>query len=149
MSTRDRLVVFDALAIRALAINDNVAHIDELSAFRRAFQQRQIRILITRGILEEYPLQSNSPPQFQPLPVLNPLSQTGRAVFFDEGRLQRFTVDLPNLPPEHRSFVLDAIAGRASYFVTSRYSWLALTDQTEQLYNLRIVTPEQFGLPGS
>jgi len=67
----------------------------------------------------------------------------GRAIYIDVGRLNRAPVQMTGLPQEHREFILDAMAARASYVITHRREWLALSEQTAR-YELQIVTPSQF-----
>ena len=139
-----RLVVFDALTLRALILDDRRIFPSELSAFRLAFRGRRFRILTTDGIIREYQAESNRPPQFLPLPTLANLSQSGRVVRRVESELNRFSITLAGLPKEHRPFVLDAIAVGAEYLITDRQRWLNITPQLETAYNLRIVTPGTF-----
>ena len=139
-----RLIVFDALLLRALIINDRLIFPNELSAFRLAFRGRRFQILITDGIIREYQAESNRPPQFLPLPTLANLSQSGRVVRRDESELNRFSITLAGLPKEHRPFVWDAIAAGAEYLITDRQRWLNIFPNVETAYNLRIVTPGTF-----
>ena len=148
MSLSHRLVVFNALTLRGLVANDETEFHYELAAFRAAFQGRRCRILLTNGIVNEYRLQSMQAPQFQLQPTLNVLLNNGRAIYFDDYRLNRSNVVLSGLPQEHRGFVDDAIAARASYLITNRPAWLNLSPQTEN-YGLQIVSPGRFiGLQG-
>jgi predicted nucleic acid-binding protein len=99
--------------------------------------------LLTDGILSEHLNEAVKPPQFQPLPALNQLSNNGRAIYFAENRLDRTSIELQEFPPEHRAFVADAMAARASYLITNRQPWLDLSPQTSR-YGLQIVTPGRF-----
>jgi len=138
------LVVFDALMLRCLLINDNNRFPDELAAFRTAFQNRRFRVLMTNGILEQYLIESNKPPQFQPLPILNKLATDGRAIRLDEHRMNRSNIQLAGLPQEHREFIHDALAARASHLITNRQAWLDLSPETERICGLQIVSPVRF-----
>lgn len=144
MPSHHRLVVFNALTLRALILNDRRNFPHELSAFRLAFRGRQFQLLITDGIIREYQAEANSPPQFLPLPTLSRLSESGRIVRRDESQLNRVPVMLAGLPNEHRAFVLDAVAAGAEYFITNRQRWLNVSQQVESGYSLRIVTPNRF-----
>ena len=139
-----RLVVFNALMLRSLVTNDDEEFHDELAAFRAAFQGRRFRMLLTDGIVSEYLVQSVQVPQFELQPTLNSLSNTGRVAYFDEHRLNRSNFQLIGFPQEHREFILDAIAARASYFITNRQEWLHLSNQTEGRYGLQIISPGGF-----
>ena len=130
--------------LRALIANDNEIFRDELAAFRAAFEGRRFRMLLTDGIVSEYLVQSVQVPQFELQPPLNNLSNAGRAVYFDEHLLNRSNIRFSGLPQEHREFVFDAIAGRASYFITNRPEWLNLSDQTAGRYGLQIISPGRF-----
>jgi hypothetical protein len=143
VSTPYRLVVFDALTLRALVVNDNQVFPEELAAFRTAFRSRQFSILITDGVLDQYLIESTKPPRFNPQQILDNLRNNGRAIRFDENRLNRFPVQLLGLPQEHSEFILDALAAQASYCITHRQEWLNLSGQTEK-YGLQIVSPTRF-----
>jgi len=138
-----RLVVFDALMLRALILNDSKKFPDVLAAFRVAFQGRRFQILLTDGILSEYEAESNKFPPFQVQPTLNRLSRQGRAGHVEENRLNRPNIRLRRLRREHREFILDALAGRASYLITNRRQWLSLSAHTNS-YGLQIVSPRRF-----
>jgi len=99
--------------------------------------------LLTDGILSEHLTEALKPPQFQPLPTLNRLSNIGRAIYFADNQLDRTSIELEGFPREHQAFVADAMAARASYLITNRQPWLDLSPQTGR-YGLRIVTPERF-----
>jgi hypothetical protein len=99
---------------------------------------------MTGGIVEEYSTEAKKFPQFQLLPTLQNLSRGGRAVRVDERNLDRSQIRLTGLPQEHSGFIVDAIAGRASYLITNRREWLELSEQTESRYGLRIVSPGGF-----
>ena len=144
MTSLQRLVVFDARALRGLIVNDRRYFPDDLGAFRVAFQSRRFRILLTDGILREYEIESNNPPQFLLQPTLNKLQQQVRIIYFDENTLERSPTELSGLPKEHRVFILDSIAARAAFFITNRRIWLDLSEQTETRYGLRIVAPARF-----
>ena len=101
-------------------------------------------MLLTDGIVSEYLIQSVQVPQFQLQPTLNNLSNTGRAIYFDEHQMNRSNIRLPGLPPEHWEFIRDAIARRASYLITNRQSWVDLSDQTAGRYGLEIISPGRF-----
>ncbi len=45
MAAPERLVVFDALMVRALALNDTALFPDELAAFRVVFRGQRFRVL--------------------------------------------------------------------------------------------------------
>ena len=139
-----RLVVFNALMMRALIINDDEQYHDELAAFRIAFQGRRFNLVITEGIISEYQADSRQAFPTRLQPVLNNHLRQGRAVFLDENLLNRAAVELSGLPREHSAFILDAVAAGADYLVTKRRSWLNLSEQTESRYGFRIVTPARF-----
>lgn len=155
MSQSYSMAVFDALMIRALIINDRQRFPDEMRAFDTAFQSRRFRMLITRGILDEYQMESNKFPPFRQelQPTIDRLDRSGRVIYFDEYRLSRSSnptsVQIAGLPREHRDFIHDAIAAQTSYLITTRQSWLDLSEQTRSRYGLQIVTPGRFaGLEG-
>jgi predicted nucleic acid-binding protein len=130
--------------MRALVINDQDIFRDELAAFRVAFRGRRFRILITRGIIAEYQndVKETFPIQLQP--ALDNQLRSGRAIYLEDSQLPLPQVATIDLPKEHESFVLDAIAGKASYLVTSRRRWLGLSDRLEENHGLRVVTPGRF-----
>jgi hypothetical protein len=138
-----RLVVFDALLLRAYISNDNNRFPDEMAAFRLAFQRRRFRILLTDGILSEYEAESNKFPPFAVQPTLNGLSRQGRAGHVEENQLNRPNIRLPRLRREHREFIVDAIAASASHLITNRQEWLRLSAQTNS-YGLQVVMPRRF-----
>jgi hypothetical protein len=144
------MAVFDALMIRALIINDRQKFPDEMRAFDTAFQGRRIRMLITRGILDEYQIEPNKFPPFRQelQPTIDRLNRLGRVIYFDEYDLSRSSnpsnIQLIGLPQEHRSSIYDAVAAQASYFITTRQSWLDLSEQTGSRYGLQIVTSGTF-----
>jgi len=144
VASRQRLVVFNGLTLRALVLNDRRHFPEELSAFRLAFRGRRFRLLTTDGIIREYQSEAINPPQFMPLPKLTDLSETGRAIFLDQSQLNRSSVGMPGLPNEHRAFVLDAIAAAAEYLITNRQRWLAISEKVRESYGLQIVTPARF-----
>lgn len=139
-----RIVVFNALVLRGLIINDRQQFPDEIQAFTIAFRGRRFRVLLTDGILNEY--QANSPSflPFELQPALDNLLRGRRAIYAEESQLQRFPIELTGLPQEHRPFILDAIAGNANYLITNRRRWLNLTEQAESRHGLSIVTPGRF-----
>ena len=139
-----RVLVFDARTLKSLALNDRHGFPDELAAFRVAFQGRRFRLLLTDGILSQYIDESSRAPQFLPQPALNNLTRIGRAIYFDENRLNRASIELESIPREHRAFILDAIGAEADYFITDYSRWLNLSEQSETRYGLRIVTPARF-----
>ena len=139
-----RVVVFDSLMFRAYAIDDAHAFPDELAAFQVSFRRRRFRILLTSAILSQYQSEANKAPQFQLLPVLNALEETGVTVFLDEYRIDRSTIELIGFRKWHQAFILDAIGAGAAYFITNRPIWLDLSEQTETRYSLGIVTPARF-----
>jgi len=139
-----RLVVFDALSLRVLAVGDRHLFREELAAFRVAFRGRRFRLLVTDGILAEYQAESNNFPQFLPLPILINLAERGRAVFLDEPQLQRHPVTLSGFPSQHRTLILDSIAAGADYLITNRNRWLDMYDEAENIHGLHIVTPGKF-----
>ena len=143
MASSYRLVVFDALMLRALILNDSKRFPDVLAAFRIAFRRRRFQILLTDGILAEYETESNKFPPFPVQPTVNSLSRQDRAGHVEEDRLNRPNIRLPRLRWEHREFILDAIAARASYLITNRQQWLRLSEQTIG-YGLQVLTPRQF-----
>ena len=143
MASSYRLVVFDALMLRALILNDSKRFPDVLAAFRLAFQKRRFRILLTDGILSEYAAESNKFPPFAVQPTLDRLSRQGRVGHVEENQLNRPDIRLPRLTREHRAFIMDAIAAGASYLITDRRQWLGLSAQTNS-YGLQIVTPRRF-----
>lgn len=143
MSSPYRLVVFNALMLRALVSNDDEQFPDELAAFRAAFQGRRFRILLTDGILAQYEFEALKAPRIRSQPMLSNLSRMGRAIYVDVGRLNPVPVQPRGLPQEHREFILDAMATRASYVITHCREWLRLSPQTSD-YNLQIVTPRRF-----
>ena len=147
MSQSYGLVVFDALMLRYSILDDRERFFDEVEAVQVAFRGN-FRILITDGILDEYQIESNKFPPFQLQPDLKSLFGGSRIIYFDDYRLDhsltRSSIQLANLPREHRGFIIDAIAGRASYFITNRQAWLNLSDQTEHLHGLQIISPGRF-----
>lgn len=136
-------MVFDALMLRRLDVNNNRLFPDDLEAFRTAFRARRFRILITDRILSEYQQDSERGPQFQVQPVLDNLSRRGRVLYRGESQLTRYPVQLTGFPREHQAFIQDAIAARASYVITRRREWLRLSAQTSG-YGLQIVNPRSF-----
>ena len=144
MASRQRLVVFDALMLRALVTGQEELFSDERTAFRTAFRGRRFRILVTDDILSEYLKQAITPPQFEPLPALNRLFVQSRAIQLEEYRLNRFSIQITGLPREHSAFIRDAIGAGASYFITKFGPWLSLSEQTQTNYGLIIVTPARF-----
>jgi hypothetical protein len=141
VSVSYRLAVFDALMLRALILEEGFR--DEAAAFRAAFQGRRFRVLLTEGILSQYQVESAREPRFPAQPTLARLASQGRAVFLQENRLNRAYVQLTGLPQEHQEFILDALAGGASYLVTSRPAWLNLSEQTSN-HALQTITPRLF-----
>lgn len=131
------MAVFDALMIRALIINDRQQFPDEMRAFDTAFQGRRFRMLITRGILDEYLVESNKFPPFRQelQPNIDRLDRLGRVIYFDEYDLSHSSnppgIQLIGLPQEHRNFIYDAIAAQASYLITTRRAWLDLSEQDQ------------------
>ena len=143
MAREYRLVVFNALMLRALILNDNERFPHELAAFRTAFQGRRFGLVLTDGILSEYQIEANKFPPFRLQPTLNTLFGQSRAIRVDEFRLNRSNIQLTGLPDEHKDFVVDALAARASYLVTNRPEWLRLSTQTSGS-GLQILTPRRF-----
>ena len=143
MPTPRRLVVFDALLFRALVVNDRRLFPDEIEAFTVAFRARRFRVVVTEGILREYGIQARNHPPFQVQPLLDELLRGRRALYFEEYQLNRVPLEVLHLPREHRRFVGDALAARASYLVTDWRGWLRASGQTER-YGLRIVKPRRF-----
>ena len=144
MARPHRLVVFDALMLKAYATSDRDTFPDELAAFQILDRHRQFRILLTRDILAEYQKAANKPPQFQLLPVLNTLNEKGVTLTVDEHRLGRFPIELTGFAKWHSAFIKDSIAAGVSYFITERQPWLKLSEQTQANYGLVIATPEHF-----
>ena len=144
MLPHQRLVVFDALMLKAYASHDVHSFPDELEAFQVSFRRRRFRMLVTSGILDEYQKAADKPPQFQLQPVVNELNESGAIVNLDEYKLSRFPVQLTGLSKWHQVLIRDAIAGGASYMITKWQRWLDMTDQTEPRYGLHIVTPTRF-----
>ena len=139
-----RLVVFDALMLKAYASTDSHSFPDELEAFQVSFRRRRFRILLTDGILDQYQREANNGPQFLLQPVLNALNETGTTIHRDEYHLNRGPIELTGLPKWHQTLMRDAIAGGAVYLITNWPRWLNLSEQTETKYGLSIVTPARF-----
>ena len=141
MGSARRLIVYDGETLRGRILNEPTIFPDEIAAFRPAYRGRPWRILLTDGILDEYQILSERRPQFQLQPALNTLAQECRTTRLDESRLNRFPVILNGFPREHKTYILDAIAGNAEYFVTKRERWLAMSQESASTYGLYIVTP--------
>ena len=144
MAVSYRLVVFNALMLRGLVVNDDELFPNELAAFRTAFDGSRFRLLLTDGIRDQYELEARRPAQYLPQNILNSLSSTNRFIFFEEQRLNRLSDTLEGLPQEHTEFVYDAIAAKADYLVTNNPPWLRLSSETADRYGLQIVTPATF-----
>ena len=141
---RQRLIVFDALMVKAYASSDSHSFPNELEAFQVSFRRQQLRMLLTSGILDQYQKTADKPPQFQLQPILNALNETGATIHRDEYHLIRGPIDLTGLPKWHQTLMRDAIAGGAAYLITNWPRWLDLSEQTETKYGLSIVTPARF-----
>ena len=139
-----RLVVFNALVLTALVLNDDEQYPDELSALRLAFRGRRFTIVVTEGIIAEYQDYAGESFGMQLQPELDGHLRRRRAIYMPESRLSRFPIRVGRLPQEHRAFIHDAIAAGAQYLITNRQRWLNLTRQTEPTYGLQIVTPARF-----
>lgn len=139
-----RLVVFDAITVRGLILNDSYEFSDELAAFRVAFRGRRFRLLLTDQIIQEYVTESSKPPQYPLQAALARLATTARTIHIDESQLNRREISLRGLVHEHRYFILDSIAAGAEYFITKRQTWLNMGEQAASDHNLNIVTPAQF-----
>jgi hypothetical protein len=139
-----RLVVFNALMMRALIINDEEQYHRELAAFRLAFRRRRFKFLITEGIIAEYQVAAGESFSIQLQPGLDNHLRQGRAIYQEESRLSRSLIELGGVPKEHRALILDAIAARAEYLITDRPRWLNISDQVHVDYGLRIITPIRF-----
>ena len=139
-----RLVVFDALMLKRYASGDANSFPDELEAFQVSFRRRQLRMLLTSGILDPYQKTADKPPQFQLQPVLNALNDKSATIHRDEYHLNRAPVQLTGLPKWHQTLIRDAIAGGAAYLITNWPRWLNLSEQAESKYGLSIVTPARF-----
>ena len=63
-----------------------------LQHFRFLFAEGRFRILLTPEILSEYQKEAVKPPQFQLLPVINPLEESGVAIHLDEYMLGQSTI---------------------------------------------------------
>ena len=144
MAAQQRLAVFDALMVRALALNDMALFPDELAAFRVVFRGQRFRVLLTDAIITEYQNTSKNYPQFILQPTLDAIADSDRSLHHEESALDRSPIALERLPKRHRPLVHDAIAGHAEYFVTKWPLWLRLEEQARSRYNLHIVTPAQF-----
>ena len=144
MPAPPRLVVFDAVTVRGLILNDSSNFSDELAAFRVAFRGRRFRLLLTDHIVQEYESESIKPPQLPLQAGLARLATTARTIQRDESQLNRRTVSLRGFASEHRYFILDSIAAGVEYFITKRQTWLSMEEQARSRYNLHIVTPAQF-----
>ena len=100
--------------------------------------------MLTGGILSEYQREADKAPQFQLLPVLNALEETGVTIYLDEYRIDRSRIELIGFRKWHQAFIRDAIGAGAAYFITYRQRWLDLSEQTETRYGLDIVAPARF-----
>ena len=144
MAAPQRLVVFDGLMVRALALNDTALFPDELAAYRIAIRGRRFRVLLTDRIITEYQKASIYFPQIVLQPTLDAIADSGRSLYLEESALHRSPVILERLPKRHRLLVQDAIAGNAEYFVTKWPPWLRVEEQARSRYGLHIVTPARF-----
>ena len=143
-SRRPRIVAINGLLLRALIINDRRTYADELEALTIIFRGRRFRLLVTRGILDEYRTESQMLPQFQIQPTLDNLVSRSRAIYFEEDQLSPTSIDPRDLPASHRVVVRDAISADARYVVTTRRKWLDMSDRIESGFGLRIVSPRRF-----
>ena len=141
MAAPQRLVVFDSLMVRALALNDTALFPDELAAYRIAFRGQRFRVLLTDRIITEYQKASIYSPQVVLQPTLNAIADSGRSLYLEESALHRSPVALERLPKRHRWLFQDAIAGNAEYFVTKWRPWLRVAEQARSRYGLHVVTP--------
>lgn len=139
-----RLVVFDAITVRGLILNDSYEFSDELAAFRVAFRGRRFRLLLIDQIIQEYVTESSKPPQYPLQAALARLATTARTIHIDESQLNRREISLRGLVHEHRYFILDSIGASAEYLVTNRRRWLSMEEPARSRYGLHIVTPAQF-----
>ena len=144
MQRPSRLVVFDALMLKAYASEDRQTFQWELEAFQILDRRGQFRLLFTRDILSEYQKAADKPPQFQLLPVLNNLAEKRVTLNIDENNLKRFPIALTGFTKWHQTFIKDAIGAEADYFITDYRPWLRLSEQTQEHYGLVIATPEHF-----
>jgi hypothetical protein len=124
------MAVFDALMIRVLIINDRQKFPDEMRAFDTAFQGRRIRMLITRGILDEYQIESNKFPPFRQelQPTIGRLNRLGRVIYFDEYDLSRSSnpsnIQLIGLPQEHRALsMMQSQPRQAILLLPANHGW--------------------------
>ena len=139
-----RLIVFNALVVRALVINDDGLYTEELDAFRLAFTGRRFKILVTQEIILEYQSSSDEGFALQLQPTLEQHFRRGRAVYKPDNELNNPGSDLSEFPKEHRTFWSDTVRGGATYLVTRRKRWLDLANHARSEYGLQIVTPPQF-----
>ena len=144
MAAPQRLVVFDALMVRALALNDTELFPDALAAFRIAFRGQRFRILLTDGIIDEYQKLSNKNPQFPLQPILNDIADSGRSILHERTSLNQTPVKLDQLPKRHHTLIEDSVVANAEYLVTKWPLWLRVAEQARTRYGLHIVTPAQF-----
>lgn len=144
MQVPHRLVVFDALMFKAYASYDADSFPDEIDAIQVPFRRRQLRMLLTDGILAEYQREANREPQFQLLPLVNDLSDRGVVIRMDEYRIRRFPVQIAGLPNWHQVFIRDAVGAAAEYLITNRTRWLDIAEQSARTYGLHILTPARF-----
>ena len=144
MRVPPRLVVFDAVTVRGLILNDSHEFSDELAAFRVAFRGRRFRLLLTDQIIQEYVTEAVKPPQLPLQGALARLATTARTIHRDESQLNRREISLRGFVREHRDFILDSIAAGVEYFVTKRQTWLGMEEEARRRYGLHIVTPAQF-----
>ena len=144
MLPHQRLVVFDALMLRAYASHDAHSFPAELEAFQVSFRRRRFRMLLTSGILDQYQREAINAPQFLLQPVLSDLNERGITFHRDEYHLNRGPIELTGLTKRHQPLIRDAVAGGVAYLITNWPMWLKLTDQTESKYGLSIVTPATF-----
>ena len=139
-----RLVVFDALMVRALTLNDTAIFPDELAASRIAFRGQRFRVLLTDGIITEYQKASFYSPQIVLQPTLEAIADSGRSLYLEESALHRRPVNLERFPKRHRLLVREAIVGDAEYFVTGWPPWLRVAELARSRYGLHIVTAARF-----
>ena len=144
MPGTSRLVVFDAHTIRGSIIAGPGVHSVEAEAIRVLVRSRNLRMLLTDGILDEYQKTSNRVPQFQLQPTLNEIAQTTNAILLDNYHLDRTPLNLNRFPREHRAYVRDSIGARSKYFITDNNLWLRMSQETSDRYGLFILTPEHF-----
>lgn len=88
MAASQRLVVFDALMIRALALNDTALFPEELGAYHVAFRGQRFRVLLTDRIIREYQKASDYYPTIALQPTLDAIADSRRSLFLEESDLR-------------------------------------------------------------